>query len=669
MHLKVRSKLLLLICVPLIITYGVMLVWDYTSQRARARETVEELVLGRANLTVGILDTRLAQVQQLATIVADALEQRQERIDPAFLRQRILGAIGQFGYTAGVVVALEPDPKEPGRKNNAVIRRTPAGVNVADLPEGLNYDSPDVPWYWQVKQSGEPHWFPESNAAGIFAVPTIAYSMPLMVDGEFHGVISVHVLPTVFRRVRVPRARAQLAEPSAAVPTTAPASGPAGLFDLFYDHYIVAQRNGDIIYHFPEQEQLPHNLHDPALNPIVQPLYEALGGVVEKRAEIVSVHTKNTRVFTFEPDSNYFVAVVPIRGGDFAFITSYPEADLMNPVYENLGKRAAFLLAGLVALLGIIYWAARRISRPIEALEHATQAVAKGNLHTHVPERGGSDEIATLSRLFNSMLRQLREQVARIREESEARARVENELQLARQIQTELLPRTMPVSAPDGRFELHATNLPANHVAGDYYDFFVDSTGRLTLVIADVAGHGVAAALMMAVTRTLVRSLAATHHNPVEIAYEANRVLLQDNPSSMFVTLIIATYEPTTGALTIANAGHPVPLILRRDGHVETLGTSTAPLLGVFDFARDEFAQMQAKLEPGDTFVLYTDGITEAMQASTDQLFGQENFVRAITGRQSQTLEQLQSSVVTAVQDHQQRPLSDDLTLLLLRRL
>jgi sigma-B regulation protein RsbU (phosphoserine phosphatase) len=270
--------------------------------------------------------------------------------------------------------------------------------------------------------------------------------------------------------------------------------------------------------------------------------------------------------------------------------------------------------------------------------------------------------------VFNTMLEQLRQQVQRIREESEARARVEGELELAREIQTSLLPREVPAVCSQGAFEIQASNLAASQVAGDFYDYFADAKGRLLLVIADVAGHGVPAALLMAVTRTLIRSLATGGLSPAEITLRTNQALMDNGTLGMFVTLVLCMYDPATGELTYTNAGHPAPLVVHADGSDATRCGSTAPLLGAYAFTQEQCEQRMIQMRPGDTLVLYTDGIPEARPTVDAEEFGQERFRAVLSANADRPLRALCDNVVAAVRQYQQGPPSDDLTLLLLRR-
>jgi phosphoserine phosphatase RsbU/P len=520
--------------------------------------------------------------------------------------------------------------------------------------------------------------------AGIFPRATIAYSEPIISEDVFRGVVVLHLSTDVFQLapgVRPPRYGRGGLRP-ATHPTTQPATSPiaggdagtgagtdAGTSDMSQEPYLIASKAGEVVFHSPEQIPAPASLADPAIRPVAALLDDALQTARLGKPDMVTLRDVPRTMFNLQRGGDYWVATVPIRGGQWIMLSSYSEAMYMKPINVSLVRRSAFLFTGMWFLLAIVAYASRRITRPLEDLERSTQAMGAGNLDVAVPELRGGDEVAELSHMFNAMLQRLRAQVQQIREESEARARVASEMQLARQIQTSLLPREMLRGAADAPFEIHACNLPASHVAGDYYDFFVGADGRVTLVIADVAGHGMPAALLMAVTRTLIRNLAASGMSPAEIAIHTNTSLLDNGTVGMFVTLVICVYDPKTGELTYTNAGHPVPLVLRRGGGLEVTGESTAPLLGAYEFGEEQCTQSTIRLEAGDTLVLYTDGVPEARPQVDAEDFGDERFRSALKAQASRSLAEICQSVVEAVQDYQQGPLADDVTMMLVRRM
>ncbi|MCB2185941.1 MAG: SpoIIE family protein phosphatase [Deltaproteobacteria bacterium] len=326
------------------------------------------------------------------------------------------------------------------------------------------------------------------------------------------------------------------------------------------------------------------------------------------------------------------------------------------------------MISGLVlALAGALLAAwllAQWLAAPIAALRQGVENLGHGDIGREV-KIAGSSETRALGRAFNRMQQDLQVYLQTIREETAAREAVESEIKIARSIQESLLPRVFPPFPDRVEFDLHAATLPAKEMAGDFYDFFLLDPDRLILVVADVSGKGIAAALFMAVTRTLLKNICPGAAGPAEALNAANRVLCQDNDTCMFVTLFLGYYRISTGEMVYANAGHNPPLLVHRGGRDELFGALGDPALGIMeDYS---FHQAALHMDPGDCLVVYTDGVTEAACPSLE-LFGEERLrevarrVHQVTARE---VCQEVTEVVAAFEEGQQ---ADDLTILVLKR-
>ncbi len=196
------------------------------------------------------------------------------------------------------------------------------------------------------------------------------------------------------------------------------------------------------------------------------------------------------------------------------------------------------------------------------------------------------------------------------------------EMEMAHNIQQSFLPKGG--LAMEG-YELHAMNLPAKEVGGDFYDFIALDHGRFGLVIADVSGKGVPGAIYMALSRTVLRATSSQASGPASAVAEANRLIAETSESGMFVTLFYAVLDPRTGGLTYSNAGHNPPLLLSKEMITELTGEGIA--VGAMDEATPE--QKEVRLIPGDVLLFYTDGATEAMDTA-DSLYGEERLREAL---------------------------------------
>ncbi|MCO6449409.1 MAG: PP2C family protein-serine/threonine phosphatase [Caldilineales bacterium] len=204
--------------------------------------------------------------------------------------------------------------------------------------------------------------------------------------------------------------------------------------------------------------------------------------------------------------------------------------------------------------------------------------------------------------------------------------RLENELELAQRIQQTLLPREVP-DIPG--LEIAAYSRPAQFIGGDYFDFLKLDDGRYCLAIADAAGHGISASLHMASVQAMLRAIIPIASSPADVMQRIHDLFIHNSHFSTFVTFFIGIYDPETQVLSYSNAGHNPPVLLRTgDGEASALMLNpTGAVLGLVE--EPLYREVELKLESGDLLVLYTDGVTEAVNPS-DELFGNERLIECI---------------------------------------
>jgi len=247
-----------------------------------------------------------------------------------------------------------------------------------------------------------------------------------------------------------------------------------------------------------------------------------------------------------------------------------------------------------------------------------------------------------------------------------AKEKVENELNIAAQIQKSILPSSFPAYPDRKEFELYAFMKPARYVGGDFYDFFFVDDNTLALVIADVSDKGVPAALFMMISRTLIRSLAFDNRSPSAVLEKANNIMCQDNDSGMFVTLFLAFYDVSSGKLTATNGGHIASLIINHDGTSREWAATHGPALGFMEEL--PYKEEIMDLEVDQTLFLYTDGVTEAM-SSGNELFGLDRLQELLKRKHDFKLDRICSDIETSLSEFQEDQQSDDITMLALKRI
>ena len=247
-----------------------------------------------------------------------------------------------------------------------------------------------------------------------------------------------------------------------------------------------------------------------------------------------------------------------------------------------------------------------------------------------------------------------------------AKEKIENELNIAAQIQKSILPSSFPAYPDRKEFELYAFMQPARYIGGDFYDFFFIDDNTLALVMADVSDKGVPAALFMMVSRTLINSLAVDYKSPSVVLEKANNVMCQNNDSGMFVTVFLAFYDVASGRLTATNAGHSASIIIDPDGASREWATTHGAALG---FMEDlPYKEETMDLEVGQTLFLYTDGVTEAMSPDKE-LFGQDKLRDLLKRKHDFKLDRLCSDIEISLSEFQEGQQFDDITMLALKRI
>ena len=240
---------------------------------------------------------------------------------------------------------------------------------------------------------------------------------------------------------------------------------------------------------------------------------------------------------------------------------------------------------------------------------------------------------------------------------------LQNELDVASKIQQGILP----ASFPEGKgFEVYGNMAPARNVGGDFFDVIVLENGRLGLAVADVSDKGVPAALFMMSSRTLLKGAAIGRGAPGEVLSEVNDLLTEDNEAYMFVTVLYAVFDPDSGVLTYANGGHTNPLLVHSDGASEELPLTGGIALGVMPEL--EYKESSVSLAEGDTLVLYTDGVSEAMNSEGEE-FGIDRLREIFVNNPPVSAREANEAILQAVNDFAgDTPQSDDVTCLVIQR-
>lgn len=253
-------------------------------------------------------------------------------------------------------------------------------------------------------------------------------------------------------------------------------------------------------------------------------------------------------------------------------------------------------------------------------------------------------------------------QLERYETQQKEKERLDTELTMATRIQAETLPNIFPAFPERDDFNIHASMNPAKEVGGDFYDFFLIDDTHLGLVMADVSGKGVPAALFMMVSKILIQNIAMMGNSPAEVLRFVNNQLCMDNHEDMFVTVWYGCLDLETGVLEAANAGHEYPIFKYPDGRFELMKNKHGLVIGAMEGARYKSYELQ--MEPGSKLFLYTDGVPEATNAN-NELFGTDRLVQTLREKETGTPKEILAHVDSVVKDFvKDAPQFDDLTML-----
>ena len=360
------------------------------------------------------------------------------------------------------------------------------------------------------------------------------------------------------------------------------------------------------------------------------------------------------------------VAPIGEEGGELkggAILVTLPTDHVHAAIQNRI--RLAMAVSVLVLLLGssIAIFGAKTISRPIAELTEMTRRIAAGDFTQRIAI-SAKNEIGGLAASFNEMTRRLNESIEHLKETTAAKERIESELQIAHEIQMSMLPKIFPPFPDRSEFDIFAALVPAKEVGGDLYDFFFVDDDHLCFAVGDVSGKGVPASLFMAVTKTLFRATAGGGGTPGEILARLNADICRDNESCMFVTFFCGILDIRTGQIDYSNGGHNLPYYLGRAG-VSPLENSGGPCLGLMEVS--PYTSGRMVLHPGEALLLYTDGVTEAMDLSKT-LYSDERLEQFLEVNRSSAPRQIIGDLISDVSRFTgAAPQSDDITVLALR--
>ncbi len=360
---------------------------------------------------------------------------------------------------------------------------------------------------------------------------------------------------------------------------------------------------------------------------------------------------RNTGYIETDPHITAMIPLNNTNGDTCAILCVQRQMDMLTAVRRNHVRKVMLVLLFTLVLVIAGQWMYlnKWLLKPIMKINAEAGRFADENVQSDeklTDTIKTNDEIGMLAGSIDDMEEQVSEYEKNLTEVTKENERIGTELDLATRIQKEMLPNTFPAFPEYNQFSLYATMDPAREVGGDFYDFFLVDPDHLCLVIADVSGKGVPAALFMMATKIMIADMVKTGGSPADVLNSVNKAICANNKEKMFVTVWLGILEIPTGKLTCSNAGHEYPALMYAGEKYELLKDDHCFVIGGMKNAR--YRQYDLMLKKGSKVFVYTDGVTEAVNIN-NEMFGTDRMIDAINKNRDKDPEEEIKAVREAV--------------------
>lgn len=641
LRLKIRGKMIALIALPTAVIYVVVLGLTMVYLRAENRAEIEQEITRLAVNTAARFDGAFREAAAIAITTARFMETAPE-LSEAQIYEQLSANVLQNPVVYGAAMAFEPGMHQGlGELFSPYVYRGEEGLSRMDVSEAYDYRLEQWQWWHIPRRTGRGAWTDPFFDEGAGDVLMVTYSEPFERDGVFRGVTTIDIKLATLRE----------------------SIGRHIVDDL---DFAIFTSDGRYVYSTTRSE---------IMGPTVFEVFEKVGrpDIAEAARNIVS---GRTGVVAFEgwddPPETWkgwvepqWVFYAPIESTGWAFAAVLPEREALAGVRSRMTLAAVALAATLVLIIGCIWFVSGRLAAPIMRLRTTVLEIAGGNLNTRVEGITSHDEIGELAESFNTMTTDLQTHVEHLAHERAGREKIERDLDLAREIQRGLLPKTEP-NAPG--FEIAGWNQAADKTGGDYFDWMELHDGRTVLTLADVTGHGIGPALIVAVCRAYMRASSSTGHVSLSAAMaRVNDLLHEDIPEGRFVTAAVGVLDPAKAQMQLISAGQ-APLLFYEAGTdtVHNWDADDLPLGIMSGLTFDDVRTID--FASGDCLVLTTDGFFEWPNPENEQ-FGTKRMMAFVKENHHLSPHEFIARLYEAVLEHASgTDQTDDLTAVVIKK-
>jgi len=635
-NISITYKITISILILSVTIFGIAFLYNYEVSKNLLLKNVEENTRNIVNSAVNKSEGFFLSVEKIAQNINYILEDR--NFSESEIYELLRKIVGNNEEVSGSCLAFEPFEFDDNTAFYApYCHKKEEEIFYSNLANS-DYDYPLWDWYQIPKMLGRAVWSEPYYDEGGGNMLMTTYSVPLY-DPETNELKAVFTLDLSLE---------WLNELVSSIK----------IFDSGYAFLL--SRNGTIITH-PHTEYIMNESifslaaeHDyPHLREIGQKMINSEQGFIK----IDSVLYNGISWVYYAPLSN--------NNWSIGFI--FPEKELYSDLNELTISITIIILTGIAITTVVIFLITKRLTKPIIKLSKLTEEIGKGNLDVQLPESQSKDEVGKLRDSFSQMQDSLKQYIKNLEITLSEKKRMETELNISRDIQLGFIPTDFSLKRHSEKIQVYGSMEPAKEVGGDLYDFFFLDENRICLVIGDVSGKGIPAALFMAVTTSLLNEYRDSDNQDItvdKIAQRLNRNLYARNPENYFVTMFICTFNVNTGELEYCNCGHNKSYIISNDGTLKTLDEVHGIPLGVAPM--DYGLSGKIVLQPEDKVFLYTDGIVEAFNEN-GELYAEDKLETQLKKTGFSELKEMIKSISKNIAEFAgNEPQSDDITMLAL---
>ena len=571
-------SLITIIALTAFITY-------YLLTRNFIMDSVKENIINVSGKTVNGIEDILLPAEKIPSNLAHVLENTS--FDEQQLLKLIETVVEHNDEIYGSAVAFEPYGfKKDLKYYSPYIYKDSGKVKFVDLGND-SYEYFNWDWYRIPKELNQPLWtepyFDEGGGETLMSTYSVPFYREENGEHKFWGIVTIDISLDWLQKI----------------------ISDIEIYDTGYAFLI--SRDGTIVTH-PN----PDYIMDETIFTLAKKYDESQ--MRDIGVKMTNGETGFASLDSFCGTEDVWVEFTPLPSSQWTLGIVIPESELFADLRFISITIILIGLVGFGIIFATIIIVSNKLTAPLHNFADVTRKIAAGNFNLELPKIKDTEELIMLRDSFDHMQKEIDKYIKDLKTTTQVKEKIESELRIAHEIQMGMIPKSFPPFPDRYDIDLFAILESAKEVGGDLYDFFFIDRDKLCIAIGDVSGKGVPASLFMAVTRTLLRSKANKHMTTQDLANLINLDLIEENDSFMFVTFFLAIIDFTKGELQYTNAGHNYPYLVKEDGTLQKIIAKHGMPLGLDGAQLYDYDTI--KLNRNDKLLLYTDGVTEAMNPS-----------------------------------------------------